>query len=254
MGDVTYGACCIDDYTALALGCDMLVHYGHSCLGPQFPSYAWRSGDVTDIFAVPIDTTTIKTLYVFVEIGIDSDHLHHTVRLNFPSNRKSFHERVLDGEEAKRAIEPGTKIAPVLQIEAARSAPEPEGETSNTVERTKLALVSTIQFVAALQKLKDDLTTEYTPPDTKEEGKAAGLIEDGTPMSVPLSQTASTGDYLKASSGIYDATIPRSKPLSPGEILGCTAPKLGDMDAVLFVSRLYSVYPGYALKCVQIPR
>jgi hypothetical protein len=35
MGDVTYGACCVDDYTTLALGCDMLVHYGHSCLGPQ---------------------------------------------------------------------------------------------------------------------------------------------------------------------------------------------------------------------------
>jgi diphthamide biosynthesis enzyme Dph1/Dph2-like protein len=35
MGDVTYGACCVDDYTAVALGCDMLVHYGHSCLGPQ---------------------------------------------------------------------------------------------------------------------------------------------------------------------------------------------------------------------------
>ena len=33
MGDVTYGACCIDDFTAVALGCDMLVHYGHSCLG-----------------------------------------------------------------------------------------------------------------------------------------------------------------------------------------------------------------------------
>lgn len=33
LGDVTYGACCIDDYTAVALGCDMLVHYGHSCLG-----------------------------------------------------------------------------------------------------------------------------------------------------------------------------------------------------------------------------
>ena len=37
MGDVTYGACCIDDYTAVALGCDMLVHYGHSCLGKLNP-------------------------------------------------------------------------------------------------------------------------------------------------------------------------------------------------------------------------
>ena len=33
MGDVTYGACCIDDFTAVALGCDFMVHYGHSCLG-----------------------------------------------------------------------------------------------------------------------------------------------------------------------------------------------------------------------------
>ena len=28
MGDVTYGACCVDDYTARALGCDFLIHYG----------------------------------------------------------------------------------------------------------------------------------------------------------------------------------------------------------------------------------
>ena len=33
MGDVTYGACCVDDFTARALECDLLVHYGHSCLG-----------------------------------------------------------------------------------------------------------------------------------------------------------------------------------------------------------------------------
>lgn len=33
MGDVTYGACCVDDFTAKALGCDSLVHFGHSCLG-----------------------------------------------------------------------------------------------------------------------------------------------------------------------------------------------------------------------------
>ena len=35
MGDVTYGACCVDDFTARALGADLLVHYGHSCLGMQ---------------------------------------------------------------------------------------------------------------------------------------------------------------------------------------------------------------------------
>ena len=33
MGDVAYGACCIDDHGARALKCDLLIHYGHSCLG-----------------------------------------------------------------------------------------------------------------------------------------------------------------------------------------------------------------------------
>ena len=36
LGDVTYGACCVDDYTARALGCDLLVHYAHSCLACFF--------------------------------------------------------------------------------------------------------------------------------------------------------------------------------------------------------------------------
>lgn len=64
MGDVTYGACCIDDYTARALGCDLLVHYAHSCL-------------------VPVDVTSIKTLYIFVDISIDTDHLLATLERNF---------------------------------------------------------------------------------------------------------------------------------------------------------------------------
>lgn len=68
MGDVTYGACCIDDYTARALGCDLLVHYAHSCL-------------------IPVDVTKIKTLYVFVDIGIDTTHLLATLERNFPSGK-----------------------------------------------------------------------------------------------------------------------------------------------------------------------
>ena len=64
MGDVTYGACCIDDFTARALGCDLLVHYAHSCL-------------------IPVNVTEIKTLYVFVDIQIDVEHLLATIERNF---------------------------------------------------------------------------------------------------------------------------------------------------------------------------
>lgn len=70
MGDVTYGACCVDDFTAKALGVDLLVHYGHSCL-------------------VPVDQTEgVKVLYVFVDIKIDAIHLIETVKLNFTKEQR----------------------------------------------------------------------------------------------------------------------------------------------------------------------
>ncbi|XP_028662482.1 2-(3-amino-3-carboxypropyl)histidine synthase subunit 1 [Erpetoichthys calabaricus] len=127
MGDVTYGACCVDDFTAHALGADFLVHYGHSCL-------------------VPIDATVgIKMLYVFVDIQIDTAHFIETLRFNFS---------------------PGSS----------------------------LALVSTIQFVAALQASSKELR-----PD-------------------------------------FDIIVPQCRPLSPGEILGCTSPKLErPVDAIIYL-------------------
>ncbi|GJE84105.1 diphthamide synthesis [Phanerochaete sordida] len=216
MGDVTYGACCIDDYTAVALGCDMLVHYGHSCL-------------------VPMTETTIKTLYVFVEIAIDSNHLAQTVRLNFPTDRRRFHEALLDEEETNSLIPAGRQIGPGqhLRIEGADASSSAESQEDKDAilkavispsEPTRLALVSTIQFVAALARLKDDLTTESQDPHT-----------------LDLSVGSSSGGELELGrprlwTGKYEATIPRSKPLSPGEILGCTAPHLSDdVDALIYL-------------------
>lgn len=70
LGDVTYGACCIDDLASKRLACDFIVHYGHSCLVP-----------------IP-DMTISNVLYVFVEIGIDIRHLLDSVAFNFqPSDR-----------------------------------------------------------------------------------------------------------------------------------------------------------------------
>jgi 2-(3-amino-3-carboxypropyl)histidine synthase len=123
MGDVTYGACCIDDYTARALGCDLLVHYAHSCL-------------------IPVDVTKIKTLYVFVDISIDTSHLLATLERNFSS-----------------------------------------GKT--------IAIVGTIQFNATLHSVREPL-------------ERAG----------------------------FKVLIPQIAPLSKGEILGCTSPRLTTADGV----------------------
>ncbi|XP_071303851.1 2-(3-amino-3-carboxypropyl)histidine synthase subunit 1 isoform X2 [Agelaius tricolor] len=127
MGDVTYGACCVDDYTARALGADFLVHYGHSCL-------------------IPIDSTQgLKMLYVFVDIKIDASHFLETIRFNFAAG-------------------------------------------------TSLALVSTIQFVSTVQAASQELRSQYK------------------------------------------VCVPQCKPLSPGEILGCTSPRLAqDTDAIVYL-------------------
>jgi 2-(3-amino-3-carboxypropyl)histidine synthase len=122
MGDVTYGACCIDDFTAMAVGCDFMIHYGHSCL-------------------IPVDITRIKTMYVFVDIGFDTDHFIETVQKNVSKDRK-------------------------------------------------IALVATIQFVGSLQLCMQKLTG-------------------------------------------YDLFVPQARPLSKGEILGCTSPKLDGQDLIM---------------------
>lgn len=128
MGDVTYGACCIDDYTARALGCDLLVHYAHSCL-------------------IPVDVTKIKTLYVFVDISIDTTHLLATLERNFQA-----------------------------------------GKT--------IAMVGTIQFNATLHNAK------------------------------PVLERAG-----------FKILVPQIMPLSKGEILGCTSPRLSNdqVDIILYL-------------------
>jgi 2-(3-amino-3-carboxypropyl)histidine synthase len=123
MGDVTYGACCVDDYTARALGCDLLIHYAHSCL-------------------IPVDVTKIKTLYVFVDIALDTSHLVESLARNFES-----------------------------------------GKT--------MALVGTIQFNATIHGVKSSLEKEG-----------------------------------------FRVVVPQISPLSKGEILGCTSPRLKEEDQV----------------------
>ncbi|XP_034684247.1 2-(3-amino-3-carboxypropyl)histidine synthase subunit 1 [Vitis riparia] len=87
LGDVTYGACCVDDLSAAALEADLLIHYGHSCL-------------------VPIDATSIPCLYVFVEIAIDVDLLIGTVKLNLPPSGQIVLAGTIQFSSAIRAAKP----------------------------------------------------------------------------------------------------------------------------------------------------
>ncbi len=128
MGDVTYGACCVDDFTAKALGADLLIHYGHSCL-------------------VNVAETSINVMYVFVEIRFEVSHLVETVKLNFTRDKhlaivgtiqfaSSFHE-------AKRLLEPHFDS---LQIPQAK--PLSGGELLGCTSPTLSSDVDAIVYVA----------------------------------------------------------------------------------------------------------
>jgi 2-(3-amino-3-carboxypropyl)histidine synthase len=120
--DVTYGACCVDDLAAWRYGCDFLVHYGHSCL-------------------VPVQSSHLKTMYVFVRVAFNTEHLLACIRKQFQGQSELVH----------------------------------------------LMLLSTIQFQSCL---------------------------------------ASTAKSLRELGLFREVSVPQARPLSRGELLGCTAPRL----------------------------
>jgi len=212
----------IDDFTAKEMGAEMIVHYGHSCLSTSCLKQSTNSCSPT----VPVSQTTLKTLYVFVEIAIDTPHLALSVRRNFPSSREAFNRAVVGAE----AGETGGRVQ--ISLEPGSSDSAQNGDTADMLwpaeMPTRLALVSTIQFVAAIQALRTDLETVLPPADQvqvdeTEEGMLAKM------------RKRDIGVWR----GKYEITIPQSRPLSPGEVLGCTAPKLKDVDALMLVEELF---------------
>jgi len=169
---------------------------------------------------VPTTETTIKTLYVFVEISIDPRHLHQSIRMNFPNDRQEFYDSLLKSEDSDKLIPTGAQLPKPRHLIV---DPGYADDHASVKEPTRLALVSTIQFVAALQQLKEDLSIECA----EEHGlRPVYRLENGD-------RGEQTNAVPTFSRGKYEATIPRSKPLSPGEILGCTAPRLSDVDALM---------------------
>ncbi|KAI5453177.1 Diphthamide biosynthesis protein 1 [Naganishia albida] len=208
LADVTYGACCIDDFTAKEMGAEMIVHYGHSCL-------------------IPVSQTTLKTLYVFVEITIDPIHLALSVRRNFPSERVAFRRDVLREEST-----PKGKSPLVIGIEG-ESATE-RGPTGSTAPKaTKVALVSTIQFISAVQDLRDLLSIDLPAPEDLAAEDADADVDSQKQQNHLMRVKA---EELGVWRGAYEIVVPQVRPLSPGEVLGCTAPKLdSDVDALIYV-------------------
>lgn len=169
----------------------------------------------------------MKTLYIFVEIAIDPLHLSLSVRRNFPSERSAFQRAILERQSASSSSSGNAnKGKGRLEIGI-------EGETPDAVpvvHKTKIALVSTVQFISAVHALREALEEALPSLQT---GAAAGNDGEGsTPGKADLLRIKA--EEVGVWRGAYEIVIPQAKPLSPGEVLGCTAPKLDDdVDALM---------------------
>lgn len=231
MGDVTYGACCVDDYTARALGADLMVHYGHSCLGmhTKFETKILRK-NFPDVLlppaTVPVDQTSIRTLYVFVEIAIDPDHVCATIRTNFPALHSEFQESIIEAQDRAHSIE-----KPKMHIDF-----EENDDRVFDKRPTHLVLVATVQFINSLHALKDRLEHSETREQFFDVGSSNGVTDIGQKLLASEGSRGEPKPVLQSfwHSSPYRITIPQVKPLSAGEILGCTSPKLdvNDMNGI----------------------
>eukprot|EP00923_Selenidium_pygospionis_P011239 GHVN01019479.1.p1 GENE.GHVN01019479.1~~GHVN01019479.1.p1 ORF type:complete len:457 (+),score=41.16 GHVN01019479.1:1215-2585(+) len=156
MGDVTYGACCIDDIVAKHMGADFLVHYGHSCLVPLDETES--GSDVYDLEGRLVEKG-LSIMYVFVEIDLDPDHLVETVKYNLPAML------ALDDQPADHAKQTNQEVPATPMI----------------------AILGTIQF--------------------------SKVVHAGATL-------------LKAHYGAENILMPQTDPLTSGEVLGCTSPKI----------------------------
>lgn len=227
----------------------MIVHYGHSCLSELLFLFllcflslrscsSFAPSSIALLVSVPTTQTLLKTLYVFVEISIDSTHLISTIRSAFPSSKQAFARGVLDvdrgfiGKEVDRTVvdEMLASSKGLIEVDA---SPENVVASGSEPLPTKLALVSTIQFVAAVQTLKAQLELAMAPLEG-EEVVDGGEEGEGAVRKMKKREEDRLVDERKLWRGRYEVVVPQTKPLSPGEILGCTAPKLAaDVDALL---------------------
>jgi 2-(3-amino-3-carboxypropyl)histidine synthase len=128
----------------------------------------------------------------------------------------------LDTDEIEDRNKSGQAVGATDAGGVAAAESSGSGKDREVGERpTRLALVSTIQFVAAVQALKVDLESAMPPLEELD-----AVDEEGALAKV---DKRDRGVWR----GRYDIIVPQANPLSPGEVLGCTAPKLQDVDALM---------------------
>ena len=249
MNDVVYGACCVDDQS---LKSDLLIHFGHSCL-------------------VPITEMETRTLYIFVDIKIDVQHLYELIIQNF--NDKVA---IIGTIQFNSSVNKLKRLLDIKNREACSCKNQRESHfpDDNSLERSvintdlnKLNVDSSSRKEVIHKEQTQDSFEITGSADLKEIEK--NLPSAGTQESVKSEQSLSIANSesfltMKAhNSDIHNSSLPNSfrleklninnsahslceckcvkpivpqiKPLSPGEVLGCTSPVISGVKDVIYI-------------------
>ena len=306
MGDVTFGACCVDDFSAQALGADFLVRgpccstcydtLGWAGLGcgaacarraavpPRRPCAAlagprrrapgpsssraprvappWPpAGALRPLVPGAVDVTGLPCMYVFVDIKMDTQHLVDSIRC-VPCAllvvagggggggggrgvcRWWACSGVLGCARVWRCcvwmrccVFGGGCTEGRCAAERGRCAPVPPFPCRhNFAAGARLVLAGTIQFASCIAAAKQQLLGDYphlAVPQVREGRGGAGGVLGPTWGVAPCRAAA----RLPPDRAAAPPPLPQARPLSPGEVLGCTAPRIqGDCDAIVFVA------------------
>jgi 2-(3-amino-3-carboxypropyl)histidine synthase len=185
LGDVTYGACCIDDLSALSIGIDLLIHYGHSCL-------------------IPVTQLALKNcLYIFVDIFFDYRPLVQLILKKFCTNNVTES----DNASFNNALNKNDSSAMLIK------------ETKEPFSLTTSSVISETNIL-----------------------QLHSLLPSHRPLTVALMGTIQFSSVIfsvqKALQGAHiTLLIPQELPLTSGEVLGCTSPKIHEsVDVVIFIA------------------
>lgn len=224
LADVTYGACCVDDIGAAALQCQLLVHYGHSCL-------------------VPLQHTVIPVLYVFVEIQMDANHVGDCLLATIQDQNEEPQQQPLllltrDHEEALTATpDPATTMTATTTVEPLLRSAGLEKDLPDVTFGATRTDAESATFLKPTPASPNSPTSSLPNHPGNANHHHHQQQQQEPPLHVYLLGTVqfrhaltAVRDRLTSSSSGASMTvsIPQCHPLSPGEVLGCTSPILKD--------------------------
>lgn len=234
LGDVVYGACNIDDKMAYLLGADMLIHFGHSCL-------------------IPITECKIKIMYVFVSIVFDVKHcckmvekvgkeLYEQVNKSVESDKereivnkdneeKDINNKLEDLKLDVKNREANKGLSLCKQI--SNNLDECECKNLNGIKKeipvkTKISIKEEM-FDAINSNI--NMYSSNKQEIVKYNDETLKFIE----KNVAIIGTVQFNNAIFQVSQQFNVNIPQIKPLSPGEILGCTSPRI-KKPVVIYIS------------------